>query len=389
MAGAGHAGAAATCCNAAPRAMPVAMSTSPVDPATTRKRASRRSNSAPTIADVAREANCSPMTVSRVVNAEGNVKEETRAAVQAAIRKLNYSPNRAARSLAGGDQLRIGLLFDNPSSSYLAEFLMGALEEATRRDIHLEVQSCDNSPDHAQLIASLLEGGVQGFILPPPLCDDQRVLDLIAEKGGIAIAVGPGKASGSHGSVMIDEYQAAFDMTRHLIGLGHTRIGFIIGNPEQVASGTRLEGYRAAMADAGLECPDTLVAQGQFTYRSGMVAAEKLLSASPRPTAIFASNDDMAAATVAVAHRRHLDVPSDITVTGFDDTDLASSIWPELTTIRQPIREMTAKAVELIADKVRSRRQAAKGEDGSITFPYTLVRRNSDAGPSLADSGKK
>ena len=361
-----------------------------VKTAAPRKRASRRSNSAPTIADVAREARCSPMTVSRVINGEGNVREGTREQVQAAIRKLNYSPNRAARSLAGGDQLRVGLLFDNPSSSYLAEFLMGALEEATRRDIHLEVQSCDNSPDHAQLIANLAEGGVRGFILPPPLCDDQRVLDLIAANGGIAIAVGPGKADGSHGSVIIDEFRAAYDMTRHLIALGHSRIGFIIGNPEQVASGKRLEGFRAAMKDAGLDPSEKLIAQGQFTYRSGMVAAEKLLSAEPRPTAIFASNDDMAAATVAVAHRRHLDVPSDITVTGFDDTDLASSIFPELTTIRQPIREMTARAVEMIADKARARRPARKGEEEHVTFPYTLVRRNSDAGPSLAgDPGRE
>ena len=350
----------------------------------TRTRASRRKNAAPTIADVAREAECSPMTVSRVINGEGNVREEMRELVQAAIRKLNYSPNRAARSLAGGDQLRIALLFDNPSSSYLAEFLMGALEEATRRDIHLEVQSCDNSPDHAQLIAGLVEGGVRGFILPPPLCDDQRVLDLIAAKEGIAVAVGPGKAEGSQGSVLIDEYGAAYDMTRHLIGLGHKRIGFIIGNPEQVASGKRLDGYRAAMIEAGLDPSDDLIAQGQFTYRSGMVAAEKLLSVRPYPTAIFASNDDMAAATVAVAHRRELDVPSDITVTGFDDTDLASSIWPELTTIRQPIRQMTAKAVEMIAEKARLRRPTRKLAEESVVFPYQLIRRNSDAGPSLA-----
>ncbi len=153
---------------------------------------------------------------------------------------------------------------------------------------------------------------------------------------GIAIAVGPGKATGSQGAVLIDDFQAAYDMTRHIIGLGHERIGFIIGNPEQVAADRRLKGYVEAMRDAGLPIDDRLIVQGRFTYRSGMDGAEKLLSVDPRPTAIFASNDDMAAATVAVAHRRHLDVPNDITVCGFDDTDMASSIWPELTTIRQP-----------------------------------------------------
>jgi len=351
-----------------------------------RKRNSRRSNLAPTIADVAREARCSAMTVSRVINGEGNVKPATLEQVRAAIQKLNYAPNRAARSLAGGMQLRVGLLFDNPSSSYLAEFLMGALEVATRRDIHLEVQSCDNAPDNALLVEKMQKGGITGFILPPPLCDDSHVLDLIISKGCFAVAVGPGKASGSHGAVMIDEHQAAFDMTRHIINLGHRRIGFIIGNPEQVASGQRLAGYRAAMEEANLPVHESLIAQGQFTYRSGLIAAERLLSSSEMPTAIFASNDDMAAATVAIAHRYKLDVPSDITVCGFDDTDLASSIWPELTTIRQPIREMTAKAVEIIADLIRTEKAVGKIKPAQVMLPYQLIRRSSDAAPSLARS---
>lgn len=351
-----------------------------------RKRNTRRNNTAPTIADVAREAQCSPMTVSRVINGEENVRDHTRDTVLAAIKKLNYVPNRAARSLAGGSQLRIALLFDNPSASYLSEFLMGALEEASRRDIYLVVQSQETVVQSSELVRKLIEGGISGFILPPPLCDDQRVLDLIEEAGAIAVAVGPGKARGSYGSVLIDEYQAAFDMTRHIIGLGHERIGFIIGNPEQVASGRRLQGYREAMEKARLTVDEGLIAQGQFTYRSGMVAAEKLLGASSPPTAIFASNDDMAAATVAMAHRRHLDVPNDITVCGFDDTELARSIWPELTTIRQPIREMTAQAVVLISQAHKKSGRPSRGKSEQILLPYELIRRNSDAGPSLASS---
>jgi LacI family transcriptional regulator len=186
--------------------------------------------------------------------------------------------------------------------------------------------------------------------------------------------------------VLIDEFQAAYDMTKHIIGLGHERIGFIIGNPEQVASGQRLDGYRQAMNDAGLAIDESLIAQGQFTYRSGMVAAEKLLGAAHPPTAIFASNDDMAAATVAMAHRRHLDVPGDITVCGFDDTELASSIWPELTTIRQPIREMTAEAVAMIARVHKQKPRALRAKAEQLTLAYQLIRRNSDAGPSLASS---
>lgn len=324
------------------------------------------------------------MTVSRVINGEGNVRENTREQVLAAIAKLNFAPNRAARSLAGGEQLRIALMFDNPSASYLSEFLMGALEEASRADIHLVVQNCESAAEAKPLVVHLIEGGIKGFILPPPLCDDQSVLDLVTSAGAVAIAVGPGKASGSHAAVLIDDFQAAYDMTRHIIDLGHTRIGFIIGNPEQVASGRRLNGYKAALEAAGIPVRDELIAQGRFTYRSGMQASERLISVDPRPTAIFASNDDMAAATVAVAHRLHLDVPNDITVCGFDDTAMASTIWPELTTVRQPIRAMTAWAVSAAVRFLKAKRIGEPLEVEQKTLPYTLVRRDSDSAPTLA-----
>ncbi len=347
------------------------------------RRGPRRSTSATTIADVARAAQCSPMTVSRVINGEGNVREAMRSRVLEAAKRLSYSPNRAARSLAGGEQMRIALLLDNPSASYLSEFLMGALDEASRRDVQLVVQSCDNVAEGRVMVESLAASGITGFILPPPLCDDQMVLDLVNARGKIAVAVGPGRAEGAHFSLLIDEFRAAYDMTRHIIALGHERIGFIIGNPEQLASGRRLKGFRAAMEEAGLAVSEALVAQGQFTYRSGMIASEELLSASPRPTAIFASNDDMAAATVAVAHRRQLDVPGDVSVCGFDDTELARSIWPELTTIRQPIRAMTTSAVAMIVKHARAKAAPGQHTTQEAMFPYELIRRNSDTAPGL------
>lgn len=321
------------------------------------------------------------------MNGEGNVREETREQVLSAIAKLNYAPNRAARSLAGGERLRIALMFENPSASYLSEFLRGALEEASRADLHLVVQNCEEMAKAKPLMRHLAEGGITGFILPPPLCDDQSILDLVTELGAVAIAVGPGKANGTHAAVLIDDFQAAFDMTSHIIELGHQRIGFIIGNPEQIASGRRLNGYKAALEQAGIRVDDELIVQGRFTYRSGIPAAERLIAVEPRPTAIFASNDDMAAATVAVAHRRHLDVPNDITVCGFDDTAMASTIWPELTTIRQPIREMTAWAVSAAVRIIKARRAGERGDLEQKMLPYTLVRRDSDAAPTLAAHG--
>lgn len=354
------------------------------DKTVTSRKINRRQSGQPTISDVARVANCSPMTVSRVINNEASVREQTRAAVFDAIAKLNYKPNRAARSLAGAAQMRIALLYSNPSASYLSELLMGTLEQASRSDVHLVVERCEFDKDEEKVVRRLIDSGIDGFLLPSPLCDETALLDMLAREEASAVLIGPGRAHSQHSAVMIDEYQAAFDMTSHIIGLGHRRIGFIIGNPHQTASGQRLSGYLEAMAAAGLEVSDELVMQGLFTYRSGYDAAVRLLDQPDPPTAIFASNDDMAAAVVAVAHRRHLDVPVDLSVCGFDDTAIASTIWPELTTIRQPIAEMARRAVALLADELRGGRSGKAAKPAHVTLDYTLVRRQSDAAPGLA-----
>lgn len=324
------------------------------------------------------------MTVSRVINAEGNVRENTREQVRAAIAKLNYSPNRAARALAGAEQVRVALLYANPSASYLSELLMGALEQASLSHVHLIVERCEFAIDEFDVVKRLAESGIDGFILPPPLCDEQALLDHLSELGACAVAVGAGEKPLHHSSVTIDEHQAAGDMTRHIVALGHRRIGFIIGNPQQSASAQRLAGYREALQAAGIEANPDLIAQGQFTYRSGLAAAERLFVGSEIPTAIFASNDDMAAAVIAAAHRRHLDVPADVSVCGFDDTAIASTIWPELTTIRQPIRQMARRAIELLSRQMRDRNAGEPGKPEHVTLGYELVRRQSDAAPTLA-----
>jgi LacI family transcriptional regulator len=350
----------------------------------TAARKTGRHKGAPTISDVARLANCSPMTVSRVINGERSVREQTRHAVLDAIRELNYQPNRAARRLAGTDQARIALLYSNPSASYLSELLMGGLEQASLSDVHLVVERCEFERDEFAVVRRLTESGIEGFLLPSPLCDEQPLLDLLTELGVSAVAIGAGIGPEHHSAVMIDEYQAAYDMTEHVIRLGHKKVGFIIGNPHQTASALRLEGFQAAMAAHNLEVPPSYLAQGLFSYRSGLDAATRLLNQPDPPSAIFASNDDMAAATVAVAHRLHLDVPVDVSVCGFDDTAIASTIWPELTTIRQPIGEMSRRAIDLLSAELKQKRGGGKVEPTTVTLGYELIRRDSDAAPTLA-----
>jgi LacI family transcriptional regulator len=340
-----------------------------------------RRQGAPTIADVAAYAGFAPMTVSRVINGENNVRQETREAVQAAIAKLKYSPNLAARTLAGAEQVRIGLLYSNPSSAYLSEFLVGSLEQARLSHVQLVVEKCD-AKQHEEVVRELLATGIDGIVLPPPLCDSKRIHAVLTKEGALAVAVASARPRAGLLAVRIDDHAAAAAMTRHILSLGHKRIGFIIGNPNQTASAQRFAGYRSALGEAGIAIDKSLIGQGLFTYRSGLEAAGQILNLPKPPTAIFASNDDMGAATVTVAHRLGLDVPKDLTVCGFDDTEFARSIWPELTTIHQPIADMSRAAVLLLVRKIRARRAGENEECPHALLDFTLVRRDSDGAPA-------
>ena len=336
-----------------------------------------------TIADVARQAGVSPMTVSRVVNGEPGVSAKMREKVDAAVATLNYVPNQAARHLAGSEPIRIAILYSNPSAAYLSEFLVGVLNKASLLHMQLVVEKCEAGEREGDEARDLIANGIDGIVLPPPLCDSVRILDLLAESSTPAVAVATGMPDKRICAVSIDDFRAAYEMTRHLLTLGHLRIGFITGHPNQTASARRLAGFRAAMDEAGIEVPDELIAQGMFNYRSGLDAAEILLATSQRPTAIFASNDDMAAATVAIAHRLGLDVPGDLAVAGFDDAALATTIWPELTTVHQPITDMAGAAVELLVRQIRARRAGEDGPPEHIVMDFSLIRRQSDAAPRL------
>ena len=350
-------------------------------PAVTDTRSSRRQRNAPTINDVALAAGVSPMTVSRVINGEQVVRPATREKVEAAITALNYAPSAAARTLAGGDETRIGLLYSNPSSSYLSEFLVGSLDQASRSGVDLVVEKWDEQTSVRAVVDHLQRSRIDGVVLPPPLCDFEELVSGLQNAGIPAVAVATGQPKEDMLAVSIDDCHAAYEMTRHLLSLGHMRIGFIKGNPNQSASTRRFEGYVKAIEEAGLPIDDDLIEQGFFTYRSGLDAAEHILALADPPTAIFASNDDMAAATVAIAHRTGLDVPGDLTVCGFDDTSLATTIWPELTTIRQPISDMSRAAVEALVRQLKPRRGADGDTAQHQVLDYALIRRQSDAAP--------
>ena len=323
------------------------------------------------------------MTVSRVVNGERNVREATREAVLAAVKDLKYAPNPAARSLAGAEAVRIGLLYTNPSAAYLSEFLLGALDEASRKSAQLMLEKFEisDAPAERAAVTKLIEGGVSGVILPPPVCESHVILTELKKAKIPTVAVATGRFRADASCVRIDDFKAAYEMTRYLLGLGHRRIGFIKGHPNQTASGERWLGFETALRESDAEPHPPRVEQGFFTYRSGLDAAEKLIATRPRPTAIFASNDDMAAAVVSVAHRRGLDVPRDLSVVGFDDTAIATTVWPELTTIRQPIASMAETALDLLVRDIRRKRSGESPNPTDQLVTHTLIQRESAAAP--------
>lgn len=352
------------------------------------RKSARRSGKVVTIHDVARHAGVSPMTVSRVMNSEPNVREETRARVMTSVKVLRYSPNLAARSLASASGMHIGIFFRNPSAGYLSELLLGSLDQSRRSGCQLVIEQCDSAEKDREAIHRLVKGGIDGVILPAPLCDSEEALRGVAEAGIPAVLVSSGRTPPEHSAVHINNFEAARAMTRHLLGLGHKRIGFINGHPVQTSSGQRFRGFIEAMTEAGLTVGPHQVTQGYFDYRSGLTAAEQLLK-NFNPTAIFASNDDMALATMAIAHRRGLDVPGDLTIVGFDDTPLATTVWPELTTIRQPIADMAREAVRLLVDHIRGRRSSSPPPVIHKLLKFTLVERQSSAAVSAKPAPRR
>ena len=346
----------------------------------TLKRSRRRGRDAVTMHEVARHVGVSPMTVSRVLRGVPKVRDATRQRVQLAIKQLGYSPNTAARNLASAMSEHIGLLYNNPSAAFLDEVLVGVLEYSSQAGSQIVVEKCGARGERST-VERMAREGVGGVILTPPMSDSKGVWEALRAAKLPFVAVASGLPVVGGVSVRINDFEAAAAMTEYLVGLGHRRIGFIAGPPKHAASSQRYGGYVAALHEAGQLVSTELVEQGEYSYRSGLEAAQKLLGLAQRPTAIFASNDDMAAAAIAMAHRNRLDVPKEISIVGFDDTRLATTIWPALTTVRQPVAAMARQAAELLLEEIRLRRFGQTLEPLEQFVKFSLIKRESSAPP--------
>ncbi len=309
-----------------------------------------------TINDVARRAGVSIKTVSRVVNGEPNVGAATRERVEAAIAELNYRPNPSARSLAARHSHQIALVYDDPSayeipsSGYVIHMQQGALSVCKATNYELLIHPCNYRDRQvgSELKSFIGQSRPAGIILAAPLSNMPRVVRAIEETGVPVVRLSPGKALRGRHCIGTNDREISSEMTQYLASLGHRRIAFITGHKRHQAVGNRYLGYQDGLRASGLPFSERLVVEGDNSIGSGEAAAMRLLKRKRRPTAIFAANDDMAGGVVRAADRLGVNIPADLSVAGFDDIALARQLYPSLTTIRQPLETMAAKAARVL-----------------------------------------
>ncbi|WP_101757185.1 LacI family DNA-binding transcriptional regulator [Oceanicoccus sp. KOV_DT_Chl] len=333
-----------------------------------------------TMMDVANHAGVSKKTVSRVLNNEANVNENTRLKVQQAMEILDYHANMSARRLATHQSFLISMLYQDFSGNYIHDIQSGLIDKLTVHGYSLLVHPCgDDDESTLNKVESMIrQSNADGLVLIPPISDMKSVIDCLERLEKPYVRISPKGKTNPTKSVFCDDYQAAYDMTQYFIDKGHQRIGFVIGNLERRDAVVRLKGFRAAMAENKVAINEKYIVQGDFNFESGKICGEKLLTLATPPTAIFASNDHMAAGVMAAAHENDIAIPQQLSVAGVDDSPIASEIWPQLTTIRQPTQLVGEEA----ADKLIAQIKSSEFTCSPDLLPWQLVFRNTVAAPS-------
>ncbi len=332
------------------------------------------------IQDIAERVGVSTMTVSRVLNQDSKVSDAKRALVMKAVKELNYRPNVAARRLASNKSFFIGLLyFDDLDTSYLSKFLLRGLKICRSTGHHLVVEEIDDDINKALAsVKELIEvTQVDGLILLPPICNNEKLLTTLQQANVSFVRIAPDTQLNLSPYICMDDYQASFEMTEMLIKQGHSKIGHIIGNPNQGVSRLRYQGFLDALRSNKINVPPEYIEQGLFTVDSGVEAAKKMLSLDDRPTAIFAANDAMAAGVLSAANMARISVPDELSIAGFDDGHLAVSVSPNLTTVRQPIQQMAELAIDIIASGKFSDLAKANAREFRNVLDFEIVERES------------
>lgn len=327
-----------------------------------------------TIYDVAREANVSMATVSRVVNGNPNVKPVTRKKVLDVIERLGYRPNAVARGLASKKTTTVGVIIPDISSMFFAELARGIEDIATMYKYNIILSSSDQNKDkELHLLNTMLGKQVDGIVFMGGNISPDHVEEF--EKSPVPIVLaGSIEESGKIPSVNIDYEQSTFDSIIEFVEKGHKNIAFVTGPLQEPINGEKkLKGYLSALEQSGIPYREELVVEGDYTYDSGIEAFEKLLENQNKPTAIFVGTDEMALGVVHGAEDRGFHIPNDFEVISADNTRLALMVRPQLTTVVQPLYDIGAVAMRLLTKYMNKETV----EDHIVVLPHRIEHRKS------------
>ncbi|WP_449376507.1 catabolite control protein A [Bacillus safensis] len=327
-----------------------------------------------TIYDVAREANVSMATVSRVVNGNPNVKPTTRKKVLEAIDRLGYRPNAVARGLASKKTTTVGVIIPDISSIFYSELARGIEDIATMYKYNIILSNSDQNTDkELHLLNTMLGKQVDGIVFMGGNITDVHVEEFKRSPVPIVLAASVEEQAQTP-SVNINYEQAIYDSVQLLVEKGHKRIAFVSGPmSEPINSVRKLAGYKRALEEAGIAFDDTLVAEGDYSYDSGIEALAHLLEQSDKPTAVIAATDEMALGVIHGAQDRGISIPEDLEVIGFDNTRLSLMVRPQLTTVVQPTYDIGAVAMRLLT-KLMNKEQV---DDQIVELPHRIEERQS------------
>ena len=331
-----------------------------------------------TISDIARLAGVSNRTVSRVLNRSALVGEATREKVQRVIDEHSYRPNAQARGLAGGRSYLVGLIYDNPDALFIDEAQRGVLSICREQGYELVIHPCGGTDMlSSEVVGSVKRSKLDGVIVLPPLSENHDLFGALAQEKVPYVRLAAIALDTSDRVVVSNERSAVASMAEYLVALGHRRIGYITGPVGRRSTRERLEGFSDALERLGCPIAPEMIARGAYSFESGIECARILLADPDKPTAIFASNDDMAAGVIHTATELGLAVPRDLSVAGFDDSALATRIRPALTTIRRPVRAMAQLAAGKLIAAIEGRQNEPRF--GVFLDPELVIRDSTRA----------
>lgn len=308
------------------------------------------SRKAATINDIARLAGVSKKTVSRIINRSPLVRADTRDKVEALMREVGYVPDPLARGLAFRRSFLIGMIYDNPTPHYIVDIQYGALDALRGSGFELVVHPCDSrDPDYIEGVRRFVQQQkLHGVMLVPRVSEDQALCDMLNEIGCRYARIAAVALDAPEKMVVTHDRDGAAEVADYLQTLGHRDVAMITGPAPYRSSIERSEGFLAALRRRGLELPPGRRVEAGYTFESGVAAAETLLAAEPRPTAIFCGNDEVAAGVYRVALRMGIRIPQDLSVVGYDDSPLATRLWPPLTSVRRDTRDTGRTAAAML-----------------------------------------